>query len=355
MAHSVVDAAEEILDQEYRVLDKGFVRLVDYLGADERIVQAARVSYGAGTKTFREDRGLIRYLMRNEHTSPFEQVVLTFHVKMPIFVARQWIRHRTARVNEISGRYSVMEQEFYVPEGKDIAQQSESNRQGREREAVDPEVQQEVAGKLEADQQQAYEAYQSLLDQGLARELARVNLPVSLYTEMYWQIDLHNLFHFLKLRMDAHAQYEIRAYASMIYSIVQRVCPIACEAFEDYQLNSVRFSGPEVEAVRRALGFTGGAAADGGVGSAPAGEAADGGASSATPAGAAADGGASSAGLGAAADGGAGGASRGGAADGGAGGEAEIPEALKSGAEAAGITGKGLLRLAKKLGENFHE
>ncbi|MFO8065785.1 MAG: FAD-dependent thymidylate synthase [Spirochaetota bacterium] len=313
MAHAVVDAAEEILDREYTVLDKGFVRLVDYLGGDERIVQAARVSYGAGTKTFREDRGLIRYLMRNEHTSPFEQVVLTFHVKMPIFVARQWIRHRTARVNEISGRYSVMEQEFYVPEGKNIAKQSESNRQGREREAVDPAAQREVAEKLATDQQQAYEAYQSLLDQGLAREIARINLPLSLYTEMYWQIDLHNLFHFLKLRMDAHAQFEIRAYGLVMYSILQRVCPIACEAFEDYQLNSVRFSGPEVEALGHALRVSAAGSADEAAGAAA------------------------------------------GAANAPAGSADEIPAALKSGAEAAGISEKGLLRLAQKLRKNADE
>ncbi|NBB90634.1 MAG: FAD-dependent thymidylate synthase, partial [Spirochaetes bacterium] len=195
MAHSVVPAAEEILDREFRVLDKGFMRLVDYLGGDERIVQSARVSYGAGTKTFREDRGLIRYLMRNEHTSPFEQVVLTFHVKLPIFVARQWIRHRTARVNEISGRYSVMTSEFYVPEGGNIALQSEDNRQGRKVEAVSPEMQQAIADRLGAEQERAYGSYEELLDEGLARELARINLPLSLYTEMYWQIDLHNLFH----------------------------------------------------------------------------------------------------------------------------------------------------------------
>ena len=256
MAHSVVPAAEEILDREFRVLDKGFVRLVDYLGGDDPIVQSARISYGAGTKPFREDRGLIRYLMRNEHTSPFEQVVFTFHVKLPIFVARQWLRHRTARVNEISGRYSVMLQEFYVPDGKDIALQSDSNRQGRQTEAVSPELQEEIAGKLSAEQESAYEAYQGLLDQGLARELARINLPLSLYTEMYWQIDLHNLFHFLKLRMDPHAQYEIRAYAETMFGIARRVCPIACEAFEDYALHSVRLSAPEVAVLRRALGLS---------------------------------------------------------------------------------------------------
>ncbi|NBF39716.1 MAG: FAD-dependent thymidylate synthase [Spirochaetes bacterium] len=255
MAHSVVPEAEEILDQEFRVLDKGFVRLVDYLGGDERIVQSARVSYGAGTKTFREDRGLIRYLMRNEHSSPFEQVVLTFHVKVPIFVARQWIRHRTARVNEISGRYSVMTSEFYVPEGQNIALQSENNRQGREADAVTPEMQQEIAERLADEQKRSYGSYEKLLDEGLARELARINLPLSLYTEMYWQIDLHNLFHFLKLRMDNHAQYEIRAYADTMFDIAKRVSPAACEAFTDYVVESVRFSGAEAEALRSALGL----------------------------------------------------------------------------------------------------
>ncbi|MFP4065898.1 MAG: FAD-dependent thymidylate synthase [Spirochaetaceae bacterium] len=253
MAHCVVEGAEEILDRETRVLDKGFVRLVDYLGGDERIVQAARVSYGAGTKTFREDRGLIRYLMRNTHTSPFEQVVLTFHVKLPVFVARQWIRHRTARVNEISGRYSVMRSEFYVPEGNDIALQSETDRQGRGEEAVPPEMQAEIVKALREEQQRLYESYEDLLERGLARELARINLPLSLYTEIYWQIDLHNLFHFLKLRMDPHAQYEIRVYAEAIYGIAERVAPIATEAFHDYVLSAVSLSGEEAAVLRRAL------------------------------------------------------------------------------------------------------
>lgn len=251
MAHCIVDAAEEILDSEYPVLDKGFVRLVDYLGGDQRIVQSARVSYGAGTKTYRQDRGLIRYLLRNEHTSPFEQVILTFHIKMPIFVARQWIRHRTARLNEISGRYSVLRDEFYVPDGENISFQSSDNKQGRSEEPVSPEEQNRIAAELRAAQQNAYGDYEKLLESGLARELARINLPVSVYTELYWQMDLHNLFHFLRLRMDAHAQYEIRAYAEQIFEITKRVAPLACEAFEDFVLGGLRFSRLELAVLRR--------------------------------------------------------------------------------------------------------
>ncbi len=180
MAHCTVPEAEQILDKEFKVLDKGFVRLVDYLGSDERIVQAARVSYGGGTKTYRKDKGLINYLLRNDHTSPFEQVNFTFHIKMPIFVARQWIRHRTARVNEISGRYSVMSDECYVPDGEHIALQSEDNKQGRDDAPVSPELQQQVIDLLTEDQRISYENYQKLLDMGIARELSRINLPLSL-------------------------------------------------------------------------------------------------------------------------------------------------------------------------------
>jgi thymidylate synthase (FAD) len=257
MAHCRVDEAEEIIDAEYPVLDKGFVRLVDYLGGDSRIVQSARVSYGAGTKTYRQDRGLIRYLLRNEHTSPFEQVVLTFHLKMPIFVARQWIRHRTARLNEISGRYSVIKDEFYVPTGDKISVQSSNNKQGRSDEPVSAAEQERIAGLLHEAQNRSYEEYEGLLEDGLARELARINLPVSVYTELYWQIDLHNLFHFLELRMDEHAQYEIRSYAERIYEITQRVAPIACEAFNDFVLQGQRFSGEEVAVLRELLNAQG--------------------------------------------------------------------------------------------------
>lgn len=253
MAHERVEAAEAILDKEYPVLDHGFVRLVDYLGGDQRIVQAARVSYGAGTKSYRQDRGLIHYLLRNEHTSPFEQVVLTFHAKMPIFVARQWVRHRTARLNEISGRYSVLSDEFYLPADPQIAPQSTDNKQGRASEPFPPETQAQIRATLEAGQRAAYADYQGLIEAGLARELARINLPVSAYTEWYWQIDLHNLFHFLRLRMHPHAQYEIRAYARTIFEITKLVCPLATEAFEEHLLGEVRLSAKEAAAVRALL------------------------------------------------------------------------------------------------------
>jgi thymidylate synthase (FAD) len=253
MARLVVPEAEALLDQEIRVLDKGFVRLVDYLGGDARIVQAARVSYGAGTKTVREDRALIHFLMRNEHTSPFEQVILTFHCKMPIFVARQWVRHRTARLNEISGRYSVMQDEFYLPEPEQVRLQSQVNKQGRSEEMVDPEVAQQMIERLAEDQRNLYRRYEEILELGVARELARINLPLSLYTEWYWQIDLHNLFHFLRLRLDEHAQYEIRKYAEAIATCARAVAPMAYEAFEEHILRSVRFSHSECKALAAML------------------------------------------------------------------------------------------------------
>lgn len=254
MAHEIVSAAEKILDKEFAVLNKGFVRLVDYMGGDERIVQAARVSYGKGTKTKRQDRGLINYLMRNEHTSPFEQVILTFHCKMPIFVARQWVRHRTARLNEISGRYSVMENEFYVPDIEQIRYQSEDNKQGRNQgEEVPPEIQQKVLDIIKKGHTQAYDQYNEMLEENIARELARINLPLSLYTQWYWQIDLHNLFHFLKLRMDPHAQWEIRQYAEVMAEMTAKVAPMAYDAFETHLLNSVKFSGIEMKALARVL------------------------------------------------------------------------------------------------------
>ena len=254
MAHTPVPEAEAILDEEFPVLDKGFVRLVDYLGSDQRIVQAARVSYGEGTKSHRQDAGLIDYLLRHDHTSPFEQVVLTFHAKMPVFVARQWVRHRTARLNEISGRYSVLKDEFYVPAGEDVSEQSEDNKQGRVEAAADAELQDSVRRRLADGQETAYAEYTALLDEGVARELARVNLPLSLYTEWYWQIDLHNLFRFLKLRMDRHAQREIQAYATTIFEITKRVCPAACASFENHVLGSVRFSAAEWRALQKMLG-----------------------------------------------------------------------------------------------------
>jgi thymidylate synthase (FAD) len=249
MGHSSIPEAEAVLDKEFPVLDKGFVRLVDYMGGDDRIVQSARVSYGSGTKSFREDKGLINYLLRNEHTSPFEQVVFTFHTKMPIFVARQWVRHRTARVNEISGRYSVMKNEFYVPDPEDIAFQSQDNKQGRSTDEIPSELKERVRTLLEDEQEQVYGNYSALLDENVARELARINLPLSLYTEWYWQMDLKNMFHFLKLRMDAHAQMEIRVYAEEIHRLVSLVCPIAMEAFDNHIRGSVRFSASELDAL----------------------------------------------------------------------------------------------------------
>ncbi|MDR1249145.1 MAG: FAD-dependent thymidylate synthase [Treponema sp.] len=262
MAHCVIPEAEAILDKEFAVLNKGFIRLVDYMGGDERVVQSARVSYGEGTKSYREDAGLIDYLLRNRHTSPFEQISLTFHVKMPIFIARQWIRHRTARLNEISGRYSVMKDDFYVPAPEDVALQSTDNKQGRSATAMDPAEAERVRGFLAEGQQHAYGEYTDLIDKGIARELARINLPLSLYTEIYWNIDLHNLFHFLELRLGAHAQKEIRLYAQTLLEITKKVAPRCCESFERHLLGGVTFSRDEMmELNRRLAGGSGGESA----------------------------------------------------------------------------------------------
>ncbi|MDR2096757.1 MAG: FAD-dependent thymidylate synthase [Treponema sp.] len=254
MAHCIVEEAEAILDREFAVLDKGFIRLVDYLGGDERVVEAARVSYGKGTKSYREDAGLIDYLLRNRHTSPFEQVQLTFHVKLPIFVARQWVRHRTARLNEISGRYSVMKDDFYIPAPADIALQSRDNKQGRSAEPLDAGEAEIIRAAFSASQERAYTGYTSLIDGGIAREIARINLPLSLYTEWYWQIDLHNLFHFLELRLDRHAQKEIRCYAEIILDISKKVAPLCCQSFERHILGAVSFSREEFAELKRRLG-----------------------------------------------------------------------------------------------------
>lgn len=249
MARSSVPEADQLLDKEIKVLDKGFVRLVDYMGDDQRIVQAARVSYGEGTKSYRQDKGLINYLLRHEHTSPFEQVVLTFHCKMPIFIARQWVRHRTARLNEISGRYSIMKDEFYIPAPEQMKGQSDDNKQARSDDALpDADVEQMLA-EMEADQRKIYEHYEGMIEKGLAREIARGNLPLSLYTEWYWQIDLHNCFRFLHLRMDSHAQFEIQEYARAIAECVKAVTPMAYEAFEEHILGSVKFSRAECHAL----------------------------------------------------------------------------------------------------------
>lgn len=230
-----------------RVLDKGFVRLVDCMGNDASIVQSARVSYGKGTKSLNEDEALIRYLLRHRHTTPFEMVEFKFHCRLPIFVARQWIRHRTANVNEMSGRYSEMHDWFYEPQSELCTLQSAQNKQGGTGEQVIGA--EECADLFCHGQAQAYQEYQGYLDRGMRRELARINLPLSLYTEWYWKIDLHNLFHFLKLRLDNHAQYEIRVYGEAMAQIVKNQVPIAWKAFEDYSLQAITFSRLELDAL----------------------------------------------------------------------------------------------------------
>ena len=253
MAHITVPEAEKIIDKEIKVLDHGFVRLVDYMGSDARIVQTARVSYGEGTKTLREDAGLIDYLLRHEHSSPFEHVIFEFHAKMPIFVARQWIRHRTARLNEISGRYSVIKDEFYIPEASSINFQSKDNKQGRAIDDVPAELKEKVISLLAEDQQNVYKNYEEMIDDDIARELARINLPLSTYTEWYWQMDLKNMFHFLKLRMDHHAQWEIQEYGRAMAKIVKAVCPLAYDSFERHMVNGARFSSHELDAIKEML------------------------------------------------------------------------------------------------------
>ncbi len=232
---------------EIKVLDKGFVRLVDVMGDDSAIVQAARVSYGKGTKSFRQDASLIDYLMRHKHTSPFEMVEFKFHVKAPIFVARQWFRHRTASVNEISARYSVLKDEFYVPEK--FRFQSKTNKQKSEGEFEDKEALNTYLRAVSV----AYESYTALLERGVARELARCTLPVSIYTEFYWKQDLHNLFHFLKLRLGEDAQHEIREYAQAIAYIVKNHVPLAFASFEEHVLYGKTFSKTELETIKKYL------------------------------------------------------------------------------------------------------
>ena len=241
---------------ETKVLDHGFVALVDSMPrlvpegqtADQAIVQAARVSYGEGTKKVNEDRGLVRYLLRHRHTTPFEMVEFKFHVAMPIFIARQWIRHRTANVNEYSARYSIVPDRFYRPSVESVRKQSTSNRQGGE-ESIEVATAEEFIGLLE-DSEKLYARYLELTEQGVARELARAALPVSLYTEWYWKCDLHNLFHFLSLRMDSHAQQEIRVYADAIYELIKPIVPVSAEAFEQYRLNGMFLTSLEVDALR---------------------------------------------------------------------------------------------------------
>jgi len=256
---------------EIKVHEHGFVALIDVmprlvpaagltdavaagespgavLGADGAIVQAARVSYGAGTRKVTEDRGLVRYLMRHHHTTPFEMIEFKFHVAMPIFIARQWIRHRTANVNEYSARYSIMPDRFYRPSEDNIRKQSAGNRQGGT-EPIDAGTAEEFLALLEQ-AEASYKQYIALTEKGLSRELARIGLPVSVYTEWYWKCDLHNIFHFLALRMDPHAQQEIQDFARAMYALIKPIVPVACEAFEDYRLNGLHLTSLEVEAIK---------------------------------------------------------------------------------------------------------
>ncbi|MEQ1741103.1 MAG: FAD-dependent thymidylate synthase [Candidatus Nitrotoga sp.] len=262
---ATVPALEGILDQSFPVLDHGFIRVVDYMGSDEAIVQAARVSYGKGTKQTSQDRGLIRYLMRHRHTTPFEMCEIKFHIKLPIFVARQWIRHRTANVNEYSARYSVLDKEFYVPTQKNTAAQSENNKQGRG-DILDEGEASESLNSILMSSNEAYSTYERLLNEeetsgkqydpkrkGMARELARMVLPTNYYTQWYWKIDLHNLLHFIALRADHHAQFEIRVYADILGDIVSKWVPLAWEAFQDYSRNAVHLSAQETELLQKML------------------------------------------------------------------------------------------------------
>ena len=248
-----VPALEERLFTPIPLLDHGFVRVVDYMGDDAAVVQAARVSYGKGTKAVRRDRGLIRYLMRHRHTTPFEMCELKLHIKLPIFVARQWIRHRTANVNEYSARYSVLDKEFYLPRPEDLAVQSTDNKQGRGAELTEDQAA-EVLRLLRRDAEQTYETYETLMGEfNLARELARIDLPLNAYTQWYWKIDLHNLLHFLSLRMHPHAQYEIRVYADAIADFVKDWVPLSYEAFSDYRLGGAFLSRAGIDVVRRMM------------------------------------------------------------------------------------------------------
>ena len=253
---AVSEGMEAHLYRAHPVLDHGFIRVVDYMGDDAAITQAARVSYGRGTKSVSNDEGLIRYLMRHWHSTPFEMCEVKLHVKLPVFVARQWIRHRTANVNEYSARYSILDREFYIPAPEHLAAQSTVNNQGRG-EVLQGDEAARVLDLLREDAMRSYDHYEAMLSQdgqqGLARELARMNLPANVYTQWYWKVDLHNLFHFLRLRADAHAQYEIRAYAQTMCGIVRDWVPFAYAAFEDYRLGGVQLSAKGVEALKRRL------------------------------------------------------------------------------------------------------
>ena len=261
---ATVPAMEALLYQPIPVLDHGFIRVIDYMGDDAAVVQAARVSYGAGTKKVREDAGLINYLMRHRHTSPFEMCELKIHAKMPIFVAREWVRHRVANLNETSARYSILDNEFYIPAPEQLGTQSRNNRQGRG-ETLTGEESARVLAILREDAQRAYGHYEEMLNEnvagetldaskaGLARELARMNLSVNFYTQWYWKIDLHNLLHFLNLRTDPRAQYEIRVYADAILEVVKQWVPLTHAAFMDYRMGAYELSAKGLAVVRRML------------------------------------------------------------------------------------------------------
>ncbi len=239
-------------DERYvQVLDKGFVGLIDWMGSDSAVVQAARVSYGTGTKKVQEDRGLIRYLMRHEHTTPFEMCEVKFHIRLPIFVMRQLIRHRTAQVNEYSGRYSIMTDEFYMPET--FQKQSTTNKQGRE-DSLD-EIHGKLSWMMESVHRTAYEKYEKLLEVDVARETARAVLPVSNYTEAYWKCNIKNFLHMAWLRMDTHAQWEIQEFAKAMYGLVKPLYPSICEAYEDYKQQAVRLSRMEAELTKTMLAW----------------------------------------------------------------------------------------------------
>jgi len=242
----------QVLEEAFKCLDKGFVRLVDSMGGDDAIVQAARVSYGQGTSKVSQDRGLIRYLMRHRHTTPFEMVEFKFHCKMPIFVARQWVRHRTANINEYSLRYSEARDEFYFPDPEHIQFQSALNKQGRSGE-VPLELKQKVLDYFKEISERSFTMYQELNEAGIARELARSLLPVNIYTEWYWKNDLHNLLHFIGLRSDSHAQYEIRVYSDAMAEFVKAVAPFAWEAYQDYVVHGMRFSRIEQNLLEKQL------------------------------------------------------------------------------------------------------
>jgi thymidylate synthase (FAD) len=262
----VSEELEEILYKPFQALDHGFVRVVDYMGNDSSVVQSARVSYGAGTKQVNADKGLINYLMAHRHTTPFEMCEIKFHIKLPIFIARQWIRHRTANVNEYSARYSIMEDEFYIPKQQNLAAQSSQNHQGRDEGGSLSENEQKIVlDILRKDSRNCYDNYLNMINQdkngniideskdGVARELARMNLTLNCYTQWYWKIDLHNLLHFLSLRVDSHAQYEIREYAQIMLDMVQKWVPHSYEAFVKNRMNGQEFSSGAVEVIKKML------------------------------------------------------------------------------------------------------